>query len=403
MSSAADAAESAARLRGDSRPGRQVIRAIQFGAGSGALSSLAFLRRLPPALRLPDSAGGARRRRSGPAPDGRRDPAARARPLRRLPVHLALRRDGGDPDVRRRARAPRPCRSSMLRLVLPASLHAWRVPLSIIVMDTVLAFGGDPRAAGRCAGRSSSTRRSRSAPEGADEPGAEAGAARRERAGRACSRRARSSSVGDMALEVKGFVDDDPAKQGSVIHGFPVLGHDGRPAAPRQGDGHRAGRHHDRPDLAARDPPDHRHLPQDSGQAPDHPGPLPDHPGEGAGLADPQRPDRGPARPRAGRARRGAGRPLPRGPDRHGHGRRRLDRLGAGAPGRAVQPGAPAPRRAGRVRALRDRPGAAALVSRALDPSARRRRRGGTADPVDLRRPTGRTSCSTRPRTSTCR
>jgi FlaA1/EpsC-like NDP-sugar epimerase len=110
----------------------------------------------------------------------------------------------------------------VLRLALPPRFQTWRVPLSIIVMDTVLGFGAV--LALRVARRALfeyQEKRERS--EGADSP--ERKPALLVGAGRAGLLAAREIvGVGDVALEVKGFVDDDEAKQGSVIHGFPVLG-----------------------------------------------------------------------------------------------------------------------------------------------------------------------------------
>ena len=109
-----------------------------------------------------------------------------------------------------------------LRLGLPDSLHVYRVPLSIIVMDAVLGFGGvlglrvlrrvfheRERRRGRVAGVGS----------GAACPVLLIGAGRagvmavRELQGR-----------GDVSLDVLGFVDDDPVKVGAVIAGVKVLG-----------------------------------------------------------------------------------------------------------------------------------------------------------------------------------
>ena len=89
-------------------------------------------------------------------------------------------------------------------------------------MDTVLGFGAV--LALRVARRALfeyQEKRERS--EGADNP--ERKPALLVGAGRAGLLAAREIvGVGDVALEVKGFVDDDEAKQGSVIHGFPVVG-----------------------------------------------------------------------------------------------------------------------------------------------------------------------------------
>jgi FlaA1/EpsC-like NDP-sugar epimerase len=108
------------------------------------------------------------------------------------------------------------------RFLLPENLSAWRIPLSVIVIDTLLAFGGvlglrtlrralfefrEKRE--RALGGSGSPRK----------PALLVGAGRagvlaaREIVGR-----------GDMELDIRGFVDDDRSKQGSVIHGFRVLG-----------------------------------------------------------------------------------------------------------------------------------------------------------------------------------
>ena len=208
---------------------------------------------------------------------------------------------------------------------------------------------------------------------------------------------------GDMSLEVKGFVDDDPEKRGAVIHGFRVLGSTGGPAPARQGARDHPGRHHDRPDLPAGDPAADRSLPEDPGRGPDHPRPLRRAPGQGPGHPDPQRPDRGPPGPRADLPRRGAARPVPGGQARDGHRRGRLDRLRA------------------RRQVARFQPAKLLLVERAefalfeIDrelrrtrardrgrPARRRRLRRG-ADARGLRRAPARRSSSTRRRTSTCR
>ena len=109
-----------------------------------------------------------------------------------------------------------------LRLGLPDDYGWWRVPLSVIVIDTMVAFGGllamrvlrrvlyerferDHRA---LAG--DGTRRKPVLLIGAGRAGV---LAVREIQGR-----------GDMDIEPIGFIDDDPLKQGMVIHGVRVLG-----------------------------------------------------------------------------------------------------------------------------------------------------------------------------------
>ena len=110
------------------------------------------------------------------------------------------------------------------RLLLPDVLQHLRVPLSIILMDTVLAFGGvlGIRVVRRVVYERFEQRRHARAADGK----------RRERipvllvgAGRAGVLAAREiQGRGSMGLEIRGFVDDDPEKRGAVIQGVRVVG-----------------------------------------------------------------------------------------------------------------------------------------------------------------------------------
>jgi FlaA1/EpsC-like NDP-sugar epimerase len=108
----------------------------------------------------------------------------------------------------------------LLRTWLPDSLQPGRVPLSITVMDSVFAFGGVLGV--RVLRRAMYERYSKQKSAGngiSKKPVLLVGAGR---AGVLVAREIRLR--GDMRLDVKGFIDDDPNKLGSVIQGVKVLG-----------------------------------------------------------------------------------------------------------------------------------------------------------------------------------
>jgi FlaA1/EpsC-like NDP-sugar epimerase len=110
----------------------------------------------------------------------------------------------------------------VLRLGLPSAFQDWRIPLSIILMATVFAFGGT--LALRVIRRFLFERYERQETERLS------GTNGKKRvflvgAGRAGVLAAKEiGSRGDMGLTVCGFIDDDPQKLNTVIHGIKVIG-----------------------------------------------------------------------------------------------------------------------------------------------------------------------------------
>jgi FlaA1/EpsC-like NDP-sugar epimerase len=110
---------------------------------------------------------------------------------------------------------------AVLRFSIPDRLIGWRVPLSVILMGTVLAFGGvlGLRVARRYLYELAQRRERGAQSVGQRVPTLLIGAGR---AGLLAVREI--ANRGDMNLDVQGFVDDDPEKQGAVIHGIRILG-----------------------------------------------------------------------------------------------------------------------------------------------------------------------------------
>lgn len=110
----------------------------------------------------------------------------------------------------------------LLRLFLPAALGPLRIPFSIILMDSLLAFGGVVglrffrRWVHENYEKTSSVSRYG---QGVKEAVLLVGAGQ---AGLMAAKEI--SGRGNLGLEIKGFVDDDPRKQGLRIHGIKVVG-----------------------------------------------------------------------------------------------------------------------------------------------------------------------------------
>ena len=110
----------------------------------------------------------------------------------------------------------------LLRLGLPEATEEWRVPFSVILMDAVFAFGGvlAARVVRRVVYEQGEKRRKAALP----------GNGHKKRvlligAGRAGMLAAKEiKNRDDLCLSIKGFVDDEPNKQGSLIQGVRVLG-----------------------------------------------------------------------------------------------------------------------------------------------------------------------------------
>ncbi|MGE0360229.1 MAG: polysaccharide biosynthesis protein [Vicinamibacterales bacterium] len=109
------------------------------------------------------------------------------------------------------------------RVGLPDSWAAWRVPMSVIVLDTGLAFGG--LLAVRILRRFLYEWHRRQASGAADGEAPVRSPVLLIGAGRSGMMAAREiQSNPKSALEVRGFVDDDPNKRGTVIQGIRVVG-----------------------------------------------------------------------------------------------------------------------------------------------------------------------------------
>ncbi len=327
------------------------------------------------------------RARSGvrSAARGSGHPDRRARARRRLQLHLAVRRDARAQGVRLRVLVVR-SRPDGDAFHASRGLGEWRVP-ALRDLD-----GEHPRL--------------RRGPGDAASP---ASPVRGFRAAASAFARERGTAGPDpLPRRRRGRPGRGPRDRGARRHGSrrPRLprrrpgqaGH-GHPRAPRArdheepragrpGPGNRAGRHHDRPDRASRDPPADRALPEGAGEGAHHSGLLGDPRGAREGEPDPRREGGGPARAQSGGAGSRVGQRVARRQDGHGDGRRGLDRLGAGAPGRAIPSGAHPARGTRGVRPVRRRAGADAIPAElprhaGRGPRRGRRRRG--PDAGDLR------------------
>lgn len=109
----------------------------------------------------------------------------------------------------------------LMRLFLPDQLQQWRVPFSVTVMDTVLAFGGvlGVRVLRRAVYERSARLQVAKVTPGRKKPVLLIGAGR---AGMLAAKEIQGN--GNSDLEIKAFVDDDPSNQGSVIQGIRVVG-----------------------------------------------------------------------------------------------------------------------------------------------------------------------------------
>jgi FlaA1/EpsC-like NDP-sugar epimerase len=111
----------------------------------------------------------------------------------------------------------------LMRIYLPDHLHIARIPLSVTVMDTILAFGGvlGLRVLRRAVYEREAKRHNvaNTLQQRPKKPVLLIGAGS---AGVMVAREIRLR--GNMDMEVKGFIDDDPVKVGSVIQGVKVLG-----------------------------------------------------------------------------------------------------------------------------------------------------------------------------------
>jgi FlaA1/EpsC-like NDP-sugar epimerase/lipopolysaccharide/colanic/teichoic acid biosynthesis glycosyltransferase len=109
-----------------------------------------------------------------------------------------------------------------MRLFVPPEFDHWRIPIAVILMDTVLGFGA---AFGLRVARRISYESSRRA-----NGNAAAAAAPKRRvlllgAGQAGVLAAREIlGRGDHDIDIQGFIDDDPRKQGATIYEIPVIG-----------------------------------------------------------------------------------------------------------------------------------------------------------------------------------
>jgi FlaA1/EpsC-like NDP-sugar epimerase len=110
----------------------------------------------------------------------------------------------------------------ILRFGLPDNMQLFKVPLSITLMDSVFAYGGvlGVRVMRRAFYEHYQSRNGALEHQQADtKPVFLIGAGR---AGVIAVKEILSR--GDMHLKIKGFIDDDPKKQGATIHGVKVLG-----------------------------------------------------------------------------------------------------------------------------------------------------------------------------------